>query len=69
MSRDGHLALGPDHALHDRYAAQSPCLYLIRPDGYIGYRARPPDGDALLQYLAQTLGLTAALDKSPRPGA
>ncbi|MEM8660901.1 MAG: hypothetical protein AAGF35_08455 [Pseudomonadota bacterium] len=26
-------------ALHDTYGAQSPCIYLIRPDGYIAYRS------------------------------
>ncbi|MBI3725951.1 FAD-dependent monooxygenase [bacterium] len=27
--------------LHHRYGAGSECLYLVRPDGYIGYRSQP----------------------------
>jgi hypothetical protein len=33
-----HLALDSPTAL--AYKAKTPCLYLIRPDGYIGYRSR-----------------------------
>jgi len=34
----------PQGALRERYRADSPCLYLIRPDGYIAYRSRRWDG-------------------------
>jgi 2-polyprenyl-6-methoxyphenol hydroxylase-like FAD-dependent oxidoreductase len=37
-----------------RYGAGD-CLSLIRPDGYIGYRARPVDPDKLDAYLARLL--------------
>lgn len=36
---------------HERYAATAPCLYLVRPDGYIGYRSLPADLEDLLTYL------------------
>ncbi len=36
---------------HDRYHARAACLYLIRPDGYIGYRALPAGADELKLYL------------------
>ena len=39
--------------LHHRYGAGSECLYLIRPDGYIGYRSQPADAGKFLSYLAQ----------------
>ncbi|MEM7135709.1 MAG: FAD-dependent monooxygenase [Myxococcota bacterium] len=26
--------------MHDRYAADMPCMYLVRPDGYVAYRDR-----------------------------
>jgi 2-polyprenyl-6-methoxyphenol hydroxylase-like FAD-dependent oxidoreductase len=48
---DGSLLLDPDRALHSRWGADAACLYLIRPDGYVGYRARPVDNDRLSSYL------------------
>ena len=45
----------PDPAgdVHRRYGAASACLYLIRPDGYIGYRAQPPDAGKLGEHLGR----------------
>lgn len=45
--------LDPDGALHARYGAGAECLYLIRPDGYVGYRAQPIDVDRLRAELAR----------------
>ena len=39
-----HVIGDPQGALRARYRADSPCLYLIRPDGYIAYRSRRWDG-------------------------
>jgi hypothetical protein len=39
--------------LHHRYGARTDCLYLIRPDGYVGFRSQPVDGEALQSYLAR----------------
>lgn len=47
----GSLLLDPQAECHQRYRAGSECLYLIRPDGYIGYRAQPTDADKLRAYL------------------
>jgi hypothetical protein len=38
---------------HSRYGARLPCLYLIRPDGYIGWRGRSGDSQFLLAYLSR----------------
>lgn len=46
-----HWLFDPTGALHDRYGARFECLYLIRPDGFIGYRSQPvlpADFDAYL---------------------
>ena len=37
----GKVFLDPDLSVHQTYCADSECLYLIRPDGYIGFRAQP----------------------------
>lgn len=51
LDRDGSLFLDPGHSLHNRYGAGMPCLYLIRPDGYVGYRSQPADAERLFAYL------------------
>ena len=38
-------------ALHRRYAATSESLYLVRPDGYVSFRALPADAEHLLAHL------------------
>jgi len=46
----------PGGDLHRRYGAASACLYLIRPDGYVAYRAQPPDAGKLREYLGRIFG-------------
>jgi hypothetical protein len=50
---DGPRLVDSDGAAHRRYGARSACLYLVRPDGYIGYRSQPPDADKLAAYLGR----------------
>jgi 2-polyprenyl-6-methoxyphenol hydroxylase-like FAD-dependent oxidoreductase len=40
-----------DGELHRRFGARAECLYLIRPDGYVGYRCQPADEHRLAAYL------------------
>lgn len=47
------VLLDPEGAAHHRYQADLPALYLIRPDGYIGFRSRPADQTALGAYLTR----------------
>jgi hypothetical protein len=51
----GVTLVDPDLALHKRYGAGMRTLYLIRPDGYVGFRSQPADGDALLAHLGRYL--------------
>lgn len=37
---DGSVVLD-DGRIHDRYGAGSECLYVVRPDGHIGFRSQP----------------------------
>jgi hypothetical protein len=48
---DGSLLLDAEGELHRQYGAGSECLYLIRPDGYVGYRSQPADPGRLSAYL------------------
>lgn len=41
----------PEHAAHRAYGAGARCLYLIRPDAYVGFRAQPPDQASLIENL------------------
>jgi hypothetical protein len=49
----GEILLDPRGELHHRYGARSACLYVVRPDGYIGFRSQPPDAEALSPYFTQ----------------
>jgi len=46
------VVVDPELACHVQYGTRQPSLYLIRPDMYIGYRARPVQRDALQRYLS-----------------
>ncbi len=41
----------PDMAVHRRFGASGECLYLLRPDGYIGFRSQPASLEPLMDYL------------------
>jgi 2-polyprenyl-6-methoxyphenol hydroxylase-like FAD-dependent oxidoreductase len=53
LTGKGEILLDPRGELHHRYGARSECLYVVRPDGYIGFRSQPPDPEALKSYLTQ----------------
>jgi len=36
---------------HHRYGARNECLYLVRPDGYVGFRSQPIDLPAMEKHL------------------
>jgi hypothetical protein len=41
--------------VHEKLHAGGRSLFVVRPDGYIGYRCQPADGKALLDYLGRFL--------------
>jgi 2-polyprenyl-6-methoxyphenol hydroxylase-like FAD-dependent oxidoreductase len=48
---------------HHKYGAGANCLYLVRPDGYVGFRSQPIDLKQLQDYLAfifDRLGVVAS---------
>ena len=57
---DGPLLFDRKGGLHQRYGARSDCLYLIRPDGHIGYRSQPADLLKLEAYLQRLFAANPA---------
>ena len=47
----GCILLDTERELHETYGARTETLYLIRPDGYVGFRGQPVREDKLLGYL------------------
>jgi hypothetical protein len=46
------VVLDASKAMHRRYGAGSECLYLLRPDGYVGFRSQPAAWKVLEEHLA-----------------
>lgn len=56
---NGPILLDVERELHETYhATGAEALYLVRPDGYIGFRSQPVRGDQLLSYLSDLLSTT-----------
>jgi hypothetical protein len=53
LAGDERVVLDPKATLHRRFGAGSECLYLVRPDGYVGFRAQPAQWAALEEYAAR----------------
>lgn len=54
----GSVILDSESQLHYRYGAGSECMYLIRPDGHIGYRCQPARWEKLDAYLREVYAPT-----------
>jgi 2-polyprenyl-6-methoxyphenol hydroxylase-like FAD-dependent oxidoreductase len=52
---DPQFVIDPELALHHRYGAEHESMYVIRPDGYIGFRGEPVDLNVLRGYLARVI--------------
>jgi 2-polyprenyl-6-methoxyphenol hydroxylase-like FAD-dependent oxidoreductase len=50
---NAELLLDPELVLHHRFGAHTECLYLVRPDGYVGFRSQPANVASLQDYLGQ----------------
>lgn len=55
----GQAIIDTQQSAHRAYGAVAPCLYLIRPDGYVGFRSLPPDRASLSGFLSRIFRLRA----------
>ncbi len=53
------------HQAHVFYGASAPSLYLIRPDGYVGFRCHAADEAGLVDCLRRHYGLVASTQAEP----
>jgi hypothetical protein len=65
--RDTGALLDPSGELHRVYGAEEEKIYLIRPDGYVGYRGRAVNAAGLFQYL-HSLFVPIAAGAATPPG-
>lgn len=54
---EAEFLLDPDRSVHHRYGAGSACAYLVRPDGYVGYRGQPPELSDIERYFNELFGI------------
>ncbi|MEK6249375.1 MAG: FAD-dependent monooxygenase [Planctomycetales bacterium] len=45
----------PDSILHNSYGAYGDCIYIVRPDGFVGFRCLPPVADRIAEYWQNVL--------------
>jgi len=57
LADDLILLRDPEHGTHTTYGASSSCLYLVRPDGYVGFRSRTADESKLIDYLRRNFAM------------
>jgi hypothetical protein len=61
VSSDDIIVLNdPKRRTHVSYGASIPSLYLIRPDGYVGFRCHTGDEAELVKYLQRHYGSMAS---------
>jgi hypothetical protein len=58
LTWNGSTVLDPQGKLHIIYGAREATLYVIRPDGYIGFRSQPVSEKPLLSYLSKLFNLS-----------
>jgi 2-polyprenyl-6-methoxyphenol hydroxylase-like FAD-dependent oxidoreductase len=60
------VLIDPDGALHHKYGAAQSCLYLVRPDGYIGFRSQPVEFEALRKYFTDVFGMQVLVETAKK---
>lgn len=53
---NGNVVADSNGSLHDRYGANLPCAYVVRPDDHIAYRSCPIDTSGLKSFVTRLFG-------------
>ncbi len=56
------VLLDREHSVHEKYGALAPCMYLVRPDGYVGFRGGLEHVGDLITYLCR-IGLVTDAER------
>jgi hypothetical protein len=65
LACEGSVLLDGAHLLHELYAASAESLYLIRPDGYVGFRGQPAEAAPLIEYLRSNYAIDSVGGATP----
>jgi hypothetical protein len=57
---DAYVLSDPGQRTHVSYGVSTPSLYLIRPDGYVGFRCHAGDEAELINYLQRRYGIVGS---------
>jgi 2-polyprenyl-6-methoxyphenol hydroxylase-like FAD-dependent oxidoreductase len=68
LNWQGPIVLDPECAAHKTYGTAAQSLYLIRPDGYVGFRSQPIREDALREYLNGICSARPGRSETADPG-
>jgi 2-polyprenyl-6-methoxyphenol hydroxylase-like FAD-dependent oxidoreductase len=69
LSGQEDVWLDGEGLLHARFGATSECLYLVRPDGYVGHRSQPADLASLEKHLESVLRASVRVFTAGHRGA
>ena len=65
LSWEGSVLLDGSRSLHELYGASAESLYLIRPDGYVGFRGQPAEAEPLIEYLRSNYVIDSGGEATP----
>lgn len=62
LSQQQFTILDPQDLLHRRFGVRTTAFYLLRPDGYVGYRNQPVQRVEINRYIERTLGIVSTIN-------
>jgi hypothetical protein len=65
LAWEGSVLLDGSGSLHELYGANAESLYLIRPDGYVGFRGQPAEVGPLIEYFRSKYADASGSEDTP----